>query len=751
MLKVISIAIFLLLRIIPCAQTEIDSLYRLLSSSNNTADKIEKHIQIAFAYSNVPDSAVVHLNKSLSLAKSLDDETVIIDTYHNYVEIIYDYPKLPFSDKILTEYVEYAKSIKDTNNILIAIIYKGLWYKKSNQLDLAINEYKKGIVYTEEWSNQLQRNKRISTIYQNISSAYCDNINYEAGLDYLFKSLKLNQEANDSLSIAHSYANIGIYYSRLDLLESSKEYHQNAITILERLEGASLLAGEYSNLAQINIELKQFDNVEEHLFKGVDLNISSNNTYWLAINYQTLGEYYNTIGDWEKESIYRQKALEISLENDYKELLIYHYQSKGSKFLGKKDFDSALLYTLKGYHLSIEIESKSDERNICEALANIYIEMNEPDSAYKYLKQYLFLYDSLDDRDYAIDMVKKQSKNTYQLQLKNDSIISANEQSLLRQKIESEKLEKQNEKKRNTLLMWIGGALILLVVFMIAMYFDKRKSGKLIEKQKIEVERQKDLLEEKNSEILDSISYAKRIQSAILPSNTEVNRLLKDAFILYLPKDIVAGDFYWLEETEESIIFAAADCTGHGVPGALVSVVCNNALNRSVREFGLRSPGKILDKTRELVIEQFQKSETKVSDGMDIALCSLSRKTQDNGNMTIEYSGANNPLWIVRNSELIETKANKQPVGRYIHSNPFTTHEIAIEKGDMIYTFSDGYPDQFGGDKGKKLKSSNFKKLLIEIASKSSEDQKEHLTTFLQTWTGNIEQIDDICIIGVRA
>jgi serine phosphatase RsbU (regulator of sigma subunit) len=218
---------------------------------------------------------------------------------------------------------------------------------------------------------------------------------------------------------------------------------------------------------------------------------------------------------------------------------------------------------------------------------------------------------------------------------------------------------------------------------------------------------------------------------------------LEESFILYKPKDIVAGDFYWMEHRDNKVLFAAADCTGHGVPGAMVSVVCNNALNRSVREHGLTDPGKILDKTREIVIQEFEKSDEEVKDGMDIALCSLQ------GN-TLAYAGANNPLWIVRNGEIIETKADKQPIGKFRAATPFTTHTIELEKGDTIYLFSDGYADQFGGEKGKKMKTVNFKKSLLSLQDKSMTEQKELINIAFEDWRGSLEQIDDVCVIGVR-
>jgi serine phosphatase RsbU (regulator of sigma subunit) len=216
-----------------------------------------------------------------------------------------------------------------------------------------------------------------------------------------------------------------------------------------------------------------------------------------------------------------------------------------------------------------------------------------------------------------------------------------------------------------------------------------------------------------------------------------------NSFILYKPKDVVSGDFYWIEPTDNGIFFAAADCTGHGVPGAMVSVICNGALNRSVREFRLSAPGEILNKTRELVIKEFEKSEEEVQDGMDIALCKLK-------NTTLFYSGANNPLWIIRDSELIETKADKQPIGRYDKNAPFTTHTIELQKGDSIYIFSDGYSDQFGGEKGKKFKSKAFRQLLLSIQDKTMEDQRILIDEAFETWRGNLEQIDDVCVIGVR-
>jgi serine phosphatase RsbU (regulator of sigma subunit) len=200
----------------------------------------------------------------------------------------------------------------------------------------------------------------------------------------------------------------------------------------------------------------------------------------------------------------------------------------------------------------------------------------------------------------------------------------------------------------------------------------------------------------------------------------------------------------------ELIFIAAADCTGHGVPGAMVSVVCSNALNRSVKEFGLYDPADILNRTRELVVETFNKSEKEVKDGMDISLCCIPYPLSPNG-ITIKWAGANNPLWIINaRNELIEIKPDKQPIGYFDAVHSFRTHDIKIEKGDTIYLFTDGYQDQFGEASNKKFKSAQMRKLLLSVHDKNMEEQKEIIENTFNKWKGNFEQVDDVCILGLR-
>jgi serine phosphatase RsbU (regulator of sigma subunit) len=299
-------------------------------------------------------------------------------------------------------------------------------------------------------------------------------------------------------------------------------------------------------------------------------------------------------------------------------------------------------------------------------------------------------------------------------------------------------------------------SLILIVIIIIWNQTLKREINrrKGIEKELIKsnkkIYKQKSLVENINKEITDNIKYAKRIQYAILPPTNLVQKYLKDSFILYKPKDIVAGDFYWFETIDDNCVFAVADCTGHGVSGALISIICHNALNRSVREFKLTDPGQILDKVRELVIETFERSDLNVQDGMDIALCYLSKPNTKTGKVILHYAGANNPLWLIRDGELSETKANKEPIGNFDVIHPYTTHTFELDRGDVFYIFSDGYADQFGGIYEKKFKQRALKKLLVSVNTKLMNEQKIVINDVFENWKGTNDQIDDVCIMGVR-
>lgn len=372
-------------------------------------------------------------------------------------------------------------------------------------------------------------------------------------------------------------------------------------------------------------------------------------------------------------------------------------------------------------------------------------------------------------KKYSEQMRNKLDSNAQQI-LEKERALKENDSKLTKQMIELEKAKKnfqeierdmndtmktlENQKTFTTIAVLVSLLIAVLLIVAYRSSVKQRRQAVIINRQKEEAEIQRDEIQtqhlqlaDKNKEITDSITYAKRIQDAMLPPMEIFRENLEQSFIFYLPKDIVAGDFYWMENTQGKIIFAAADCTGHGVPGAIVSVICSNALNRSVREFKLIKPSEILDQTLEIVLDKFGSSDDEVKDGMDIALITYNPKTQE-----VEFAGANNPLWIVRKGakEVEEYKADKQPIGKYLKHVPFTNHKTKLNKGDSIYVFSDGYADQFGGEMGKKFRSLHFKELLISIQEHDMKTQKKLIEKAFFGWKGKLDQLDDICVIGFR-
>jgi serine phosphatase RsbU (regulator of sigma subunit)/ligand-binding sensor domain-containing protein len=299
-----------------------------------------------------------------------------------------------------------------------------------------------------------------------------------------------------------------------------------------------------------------------------------------------------------------------------------------------------------------------------------------------------------------------------------------------------------------TIWAFIGYILFFVAFVWGAIRVSTRSLKRIIKEATAEIQQQKDELEEKNRNIIDSIRYAQRIQEAVIPSESQFKQVFKDSFILWRPRDIVSGDFYWMMRRDNQVFVTAADCTGHGVPGAFMSIMGISFLNQITGLTETQNAADALNMLRHNVITSLNKegSETATKDGMDIALCII-----DFENMKMDYAGAYNPAYIIRNGELIEIKADRMPIGVHERDNvPFTNKTTELREGDLIYLFSDGYIDQFGGPKGKKFMSKRFKRLLLEIYSLPMEQQKEKLWQTIIEWRGDIEQVDDIIILGIR-
>jgi len=427
----------------------------------------------------------------------------------------------------------------------------------------------------------------------------------------------------------------------------------------------------------------------------------------------------------------------------------------------KKKYKEAEEYLKKAIEIGEELHIIYELQGLYHSLSELYSKTGIYKNALEAYKKYVMYKDSINSEENRKALATKEMQYLF-------------EKKQAEEKARYEKMMAlaEAEKKRQKIIIWfVTVSLILILAFLGVTFYSLQVTKKqkriieeakdeiarqkeeverqnvIIKRQKEEVEEQKRLVEEKNKEITDSILYARRIQDVILPDKDLWKKLLPDSFVLYLPRDIVAGDFYWLVETDDYIFVAAADCTGHGVPGAMVSVTCSHALNITVLEEKITNTNEILNRTREIVIKQLQSQQQgQLQDGMDICLVRINKSNR----LQIQYSGANRSLVVINNGELKEYAPDKQPIGYYEGAIPFNAQDVEIAEGSYLYLFTDGYADQFGGEKNKKLGTKRWKEMLLELAQKPTEEQIEYLRDFFQKWKGDNFQTDDVTVIGIR-
>ncbi len=565
--------------------------------------------------------------------------------------------------------------------------------------------------------------------------AYVDQLkgNYVSALNLFNKALAILKKYPRADYEGILLNNVGIIHLEMQDYDNALYYYQMSEKIQLQENNKPGLALAYGNIGNVLKKKGQMQKAEEYLFKGLAIYESIGDSIGWARMHSSIASFYASNQEYQKAlNEYRiienfvTKRVNFNLYSEMLNNLAYINNKIGNT-------NEAKIIALKAIPVVKRNGELSSEMLLSKLLSEIYAKEGKWNEAYKFQKIYITLNDTLSKNDNKKAALRQSFQYEYDKQKELDK--KENEKLLA---IQEAKTQRQ---RLITLFFSIG----LIVISALSLLIYKR--WKITRNQKEVIEQQKDILEIKNSEITQSITYARRIQAAILPSEKSVQTLLKDSFIVYLPKDIVAGDFYWLEHVDGKIYIAACDCTGHGVPGAMVSVLCNSALNRAINEFGKRLPGEIFDKTRALVLESFSKSDDEVKDGMDASLACL-----DIANDTLKWSGANNPLWIYRhNNKLIEeVKPDKQPIGEGYEFKPFTTHQLNLEKGDIIYLFTDGLADQFGGIKGKKLTKAKLREFMLTITQHSMIDQRNELLNFYKQYKGNTEQVDDICFIGVK-
>lgn len=623
-------------------------------------------------------------------------------------------------------------------------------------------------------------------IQENLALSYSSYGKTALSMAYYDKAADIYLKLKDTLKYNALIQNkIGDYIKTNDY-ESAIKCAKTSMAFFKKTKNVRLLPSAHTKLATIYIQLKDTLHAIREINEAIRLSKENNMfTYVSAVFekssmvprkegieillnlekeliqkkytgenatlYNKIGVCYKEMNQLQPAEKYFRKAIEAELTNTppNPEAMVGYNQNLGVVYYDRKEYAKSL----KAYQ---EADKYQDLKNITGQhladryllYANVYGKLGQYKPAYENLNANKRVQDSLN----ALNLNDKilSLKQEFQTQQIEDSLsMNKKELSVSNLKIISEKATNQ----RNTSIIF--GMLIVLVlifglVIIIARSNKQRKLANLaLTEKNEEIKTQQLIVQQKNDEIIDSINYAKRLQNTILPPQAKIDDLFPKNFVLYKPKDIVAGDFYVCENLEmdnrKMGIVAVADCTGHGVPGALVSMVCSSAIKRSVIEFNLTDPGKILDKSAQLVVESFQSAHEKVKDGMDISLACI-----DFEKKSLQWAGANNPLWMIRNNELIEIKGDKQPVGLNDDKKAFTTHTVQLETGDKLYFISDGYADQFGGTTGKKLKTKNLKEILVETNKLSIANQGKRLEEYFMEWKADFEQVDDVCIMGIE-
>lgn len=565
----------------------------------------------------------------------------------------------------------------------------------------------------------------------NLAYIYQHEGNIQKAVDLYLEAGSFFERLNQPLGLTSIYINLGDIYFNNDELEKAEEYSKKALEYAVRADQKLPIANVYNQLGAVNLKKENPSKAIGYYTKALEIYAKENDNGKQALVCLGLSNAYLKQKNQEKYEEYILRSHRYSILSPDLQIKAKVYDKLSLMYIGKGDYSKAGAFADSSYRFAKQLSYAELIANAAQDLSEVYKNKQDYNKAFLFLNEAKHIQDSLKSDASKKSIIKSQ----YQMEYNKKSIELKAEQ-------DKKDAIRESEKRQQQMIL----TLTFIALTVIAIFgFVAFKNYKKVKKQNVVIENQKALVDEKQKEILDSILYAKRLQEAILPPKKMIDSHLPDNFVYYKPKDIVAGDFYWAEKVDDLFFIAAADSTGHGVPGALVSVVCSNALNRSVKEFNLRDTGRILDKTRELVIETFAKSGTEVKDGMDISLLCINVKDK-----SVTWSGANNPLWYIQNGSLGEIKADKQPIGRSENSSPFTTHRLQVSPGTTFYLFTDGLADQFGGPNGKKFKYKQFSELLLNLSEQTLSSQEAELNRVFSAWKGSLEQVDDVCVIGLK-
>lgn len=605
---------------------------------------------------------------------------------------------------------------------------------------------------------EINDEKGMATALGNIGLLYQALADYSKALDYQLKSLKMEEKIKNDIGIARVLGNIGLIYTQLGESSKALEYQFRCLAIVEKANYKEFISKTLSNIGTIYFDISDFLKALEYQKKCISISIEVGDKRAMAVALNNIGTIYANLPDsicrkininpaekYDMAMDYQQQAKTISEQTGEKQNLSTVYSAIADIFLKKKKYAEAIKAGEKAYTYATEAGDQFTKKEIFRILYSAYKSLNNIKEALNYYEKYVHLRDSLFKEENKKEIIRKQIDYEYE---KKETMLKAEQ--------EKERELATAEMKRQKLFTWLVTAVAIAVA---SITFIVILSLRSVRNQKIEIEKQKNLVDEKNRQITDSINYAKRIQDSFLLSEEEIAKYIPyETFVLYQPKDIVSGDFYWMGSVKNSnieyVVIAAADCTGHGVPGAFLSMIGHMLLNEIVNQKKIINPSDILYELHENMHDTLHRETIEHSqDGMDISICVFEKEKN-----ILRYSGACSPVYLVYKEEnsfrLESLKPDVLSVGDKTHFNAdnfsFTSYEVLLKPGMRIYLFSDGFMDQINRKMKQRIGSSQFKKLLTNSAHLPMQEQKEFLKKYFSEWMASDKQMDDVLVIGVQ-
>ena len=633
---------------------------------------------------------------------------------------------------------DFAEARNNKKWMATSFNMQGVSLMNQGNYEKALEYYSKSLAIKEDIDDK----KGMAVSCNNIGNIYFYQGDYEKSLEYYSKSLAIRKEIGDKKGMGSSYNNIGNIYWNQDNNEKALEYYSKSLAIKKEIGDKKGMGDSYNNIGLIYRDRGNYEKALEYYSKTLAIDKEIENKNGMGSSYNNIGIICSEQGNYEKALEYHSKSLAIKKELGDKKGMGSSYNNIGNIYKDQGNYEKALAYLLKSKNIKQEINTIQGLDETLEALSEVYKKLGKYKQALEMHELYMETKDSIAKMDAEEELYKFEVDKEYQLKKQADSILHADE--IIIQQAENRAKEEQlkSEKQRRTGLLVIVGLVLVSLGFV---FVQLRKTRA----QKVVIEGQHEKLNQSHREITDSINYAKRIQDALMTSAVYIKDVLPESFILFNPKDVVSGDFYWVYRSPKGqIYFTVADCTGHGVPGAFMSMIGTSLLNEFIIENNTEDTAEVLTKMRAQIIKSLDQKglQGENKDGMDMALCKYDPKKG-----TVQYSGAYNPLIHISKNEINQLKGDSQPVGLHTGKKlPFTSKEIQVAKGDMLYIYSDGFPDQFGGEKGKKYLSGKFKKFLLSISDKPIDEQNTLIKAEFTNWIGDHEQIDDVCVMGVK-